>query len=483
MEKIQKINSRSKQLEQELLGRLFFNEKDAIAVSTLIKAEEFYFFRKEFEIILDCAINNKNLVIEFKGNNLIFSPFMETVSFRNIEIICYEIRETNNARKIYSILEESLNEIPTTNIFEFVSDFQKKITSNVEKTNIERSDIESLIKKYKEQQEFYREKFRNGNGIIGMSTGYYNLDAIIDGLREEHLWIIGGYSSVGKTAAALNITSQLVKDKKRVVYFSFEMGQIDILARLIGIMSQESGISILKGFGKKEEETKKAIQLIRESNFAIHSFKSDLAELLFAMLEETINNKVNLFVIDFIQLITVKGSRSEYETVTTAILELQKAAKRFKVPIIVLSQISNEGAKVDSPIMTFKGSGAIAAAADLAIEIKSDEKDREELKRKLIEGEEVRMKWDVRKNRHGRVGAIEMYFQGRSGIFRLLTAKEGQTEDIEKEFKLLTVKESVVEIKKEQVKIEIPLPYYNQDVLKDDDEITTADIDKAWDKI
>ena len=41
---------------------------------------------------------------------------METVSFRNVEIICHEIRETNNARKIYSILEESLNEIPTTNI-------------------------------------------------------------------------------------------------------------------------------------------------------------------------------------------------------------------------------------------------------------------------------------------------------------------------------------------------------------------------------
>ena len=109
----------------------------------------------------------------------------------------------------------------------------------------------------------------------------------------------------------------------------------------------------------------------------------------------------------------------------------------------------------------------------MAIEIKSDEKDREELKRKLIEGEEVRMKWDVRKNRHGRVGAIEMYFQGRSGIFRLLTAKEGQTEDIEKEFKLLTVKEPVVEEKKEQVQKEIPIPYYNQDVFKkDEDEIT-----------
>ena len=144
------------------------------------------------------------------------------------------------------------------------------------------------------------------------------------------------------------------------------------------------------------------------------------------MLEEQTNSKIDLFVIDFIQLITVKNAKSEYETITTAILELQKAAKKFKTPIIVLSQISNEGARGESPIMTFKGSGAIAAAADLAIEIKSDEIDKESFKEKLKLGEDIRMKWDVRKNRHGRVGTIQMYFNGRTGIFRLPTLEDSK---------------------------------------------------------
>lgn len=425
MEQIKKINERSRHLENELISRLVFDNSKILPVSNLIKSEEFYYLRKEFEILVDCAQNDKNLILEFKSNNISFSQFLE-ISFRDVEIICKEIRETNNARKVYIILEQSLKNIPTENIYEYISDFQKRIISNVEKFDFEKTDIESLLKDYKEKQEFYKEKFRNGNGIIGLSTGYQNLDEIIDGLRPEHLWIIGGYTNVGKTASALNIAAELIRNKKKVAYFSFEMGQIDILARLIGIMSGESGLSILKGYGKNEDKINEVMEEIRKSNFSVHSFKSEISELLFSMLEEQTNSKIDLFVIDFIQLITVKNAKSEYETITTAILELQKAAKKFKTPIIVLSQISNEGARGESPIMTFKGSGAIAAAADLAIEIKSDEIDKESFKEKLKLGEDIRMKWDVRKNRHGRVGTIQMYFNGRTGIFRLPTLEDSK---------------------------------------------------------
>ena len=426
MEQLKKINDRSRALEIELLSKLLLDESKIIPASTLIKGDEFYYFRKEFETMIDCAINNKNFIIEFQEQNLSIAKFSEILTLRDINAICKEIREANNARKVYAILEQSLKEIPTIDIYEFVSDFQKRITVGIEKFDFEKTDIGSILEEYKKKQEFYINKFKNGNGIIGLSTGYSNLDEVIDGLREEHLWVIGGYTNTGKTASALNITAQLVKDKKRVAYFSFEMGQTDILARLIGIMSEESGISILKGFGKNKNKTDEAIEMIKQSNFSIHSFKSEISELLFTMLEENLKQKIDLFVVDFIQLITVKGAKSEYETITTAILELQKAAKRFKTPIIVLSQISNEGAKGDSQIMTFKGSGAIAAAADLAIEIKSNEENREALKEKLKSGEDVRMKWDVRKNRHGRVGTINMCFNGRTGIFRLETDKDRQ---------------------------------------------------------
>jgi replicative DNA helicase len=89
---------------------------------------------------------------------------------------------------------------------------------------------------------------------------------------------------------------------------------------------------------------------------------------------------------------------------------------------MVLSQISNEGAKnTENPVMSFKGSGAIAAAADLAIEIVNGEMDIQQLREKMNNGEVVRMKWQIRKNRHGRIGYIDMEFSGKTGIFTQFT--------------------------------------------------------------
>ena len=66
--------------------------------------------------------------------------------------------------------------------------------------------------------------------------------------------------------------------------------------------------------------------------------------------------------------------------------------------------------------MSFKGSGAIAAAADLAIELQSGEEHIDILREKMKNGTPVQMKWIIRKNRHGRVGTLEMSFDGRTGI-------------------------------------------------------------------
>jgi replicative DNA helicase len=136
------------------------------------------------------------------------------------------------------------------------------------------------------------------------------------------------------------------------------------------------------------------------------------------MYEENLRDKVDLFVVDFLQIMTVKNSKSEYETTTTAILSLQQIAKRLNIPVMVLSQISNESAKVeDAVVMGFKGSGAIASAADLAIELKSGEQSRQDWKQKIKEGKLVKIDWSIKKNRHGSIGKMEMAFNGNTGIF------------------------------------------------------------------
>jgi len=420
---INNIQEKLKILEREFISRLLNEPEEVKTASFLIKPDELYYYRNYYEVILDSHFNDKNLDRELSTRKLKIAELLAEYPIRKTPSIAKELKEIGNSHRVFAILENYLHKVPFQGVFEYISKLQKDLLSNLKRFDEDKDSIQQIIAEFREKQDFYRTKPKDQ--IIGLSTGFNKLDNIIDGLRPEHLWVIGGYTNMGKTSAVLNIVSSLIEQEKKAVYYSLEMGKIDILQRLLGIMTSQNGLSILKGYAEDEAVVDKVLDQITKSDLSIHSFNSNINDLIASMFEETLKKPVDLFVVDFIQLVTVEGARSEYETLTTAILELQKAAKRFKVPIIVLSQISNDGARNnDSPVMSFKGSGSIASAADLAIEIKSGEESTETLKRKLNNNESIFMKWDVKKNRHGKVGTIEMIFNGQTG--RFILANENQ---------------------------------------------------------
>lgn len=435
--KIQELNEKQKIFEGELMNYVVLYPRDCIKSSQIVSADDFWFYKKEYLIALDCAINNKNIEAEFEEHKILFSKFFNSrISLRTIEDICRDLKEISNTRKVYAILEQSLHTMPMQDSESFVADVQRRLIGGISRKESEKSEVKNIIEEYKTLQNFYKEKFKDKKGIIGVSTGYEKIDEIIDGFRPEHLWVVGGYTNMGKTQASLNFVSNLVKQGKRVVCYSLEMSQTDVMSRILGIMTEQSGLTILKGYPHDTEKVEEAIKLLIESNLVIHTTKYALADIQFSMYEENLKKPVDLFVIDFIQNITVKDSKSEYETITTSALELQQMAKKLKCPVLVVSQISNEGARTASEsVMSFKGSGAIASSADLAIEIQSDESEQSEAKRKLIAGEPLNVKWVIRKNRHGRTGNIEMTFNGRTGLFKV----RGEVE------KPVTVKQEVMD--------------------------------------
>lgn len=414
MKKAQELRDRQQILEKELVSNLLLLDGHGVfSLLEQIPIEEFCFYRKEIDVLRNAKLNNTNYSLEIK-----ISDFIVDFRFtRDVMFIIKDLKEVITTSKVYSILEESIQKIDVKEIDTFVSDFQSKILHTTEKNEREKTDAKSLIDEYKKQQEFYKEKFLLKEGIIGIPTGYTAIDNAIDGFRKGHLWIIGGYTNTGKTQASLNFVSNLVKQEKRCVFYSLEMSKVDILSRLIGIMTGQSGLTVLKGYKHDEQSVAQAFKQVEKSKLSIHNQKTTLSEIEMSMTEEMIKSPVDLFVVDFIQLITVTGAKSEYETITASALGLQNISKRLGVPIIVLSQISNEGAKgLNDNVMSFKGSGAIAAAADFAIELKS-EHSTQETREKMNNGEPVLINWMIRKNRHGKVGNLLLEFNTRTGQF------------------------------------------------------------------
>ena len=413
VDKMKELVEKSKELEKELLSNIWVNPSYILKVRQVIDPSDLFYFKVQFEKLSEFYLAEKNIEKEFEFNHY-KTDFLETPSYRNIEIICKELKNVSNSIHLFDLLEKKIKNVPLENTDDFLSELQKDIFEIGRKKEFSDENIERTISLFKERQVEYKTKFENGGKIIGIQTGYDKLDEVIDGFREEHLWVIGGYTNMGKTSASLNLVSTLVKDNKKVIYFSLEMGKLDILTKLIGIMQKENGLSILKNFPHDKDKLERTFKRISSSGLTIYDDIYDLDKLMYTMME----NKADLYVIDFLQNVKVKNTRTEYERTTDAILAFQELAKKLKSPIMVLSQISNEGARSnDEGVMSFKGSGAIAAAANIAIEIMVGEESKKEWKQKMANGEKVNMKWNIRKNRHGRTGYIDMLFQGSTGIF------------------------------------------------------------------
>jgi replicative DNA helicase len=405
-------------LEKEILSSLIHGGEKVAKALQIVSIDDFVVYRRQAEVIFDCWKNDKNIVMELVSKKLSLSSIQDdTFSTRSIEKACAELKKISTRGALTKILGEAHKSVPENDIETFIGEVQQRLIKVIETGERENSDIESAVGEFIEYQNVYEEKRKTGGKLLGLSTGYEKLDDVIDGLRPEHLWVIGGYTNLGKTYASLNILSHLLKQGKRTVFYSLEMSRVDIISRVLGILLNENGSGIAKGFGDKSKVTG-ALEVIKKSRLGIHSTKTDISQILLSMYEESIKDKPELFVVDFLQLVTVKGTKTEYEATTQAILELQKAAKRFKLPIIVLSQVSNDGARAgDQQVMGFKGSGAIAAAADLAIELVSGEDSIKDLREKMNRGEPVLIKWHIKKNRHGRVGSMTMEFTGKTGVF------------------------------------------------------------------
>ena len=359
---------------------------------------------------------------ELQKDKITFSEYFSCntiVISSNILFYVKELKKLKRKMLLSDLFVDSQARVNSEKLDDFIISFNKKFSEITADKMLTSGDIETTITEYENLQEVYADKIKNGIELLGIDTGFSYINKAIDGLRESHLWIVGGYTGSGKTFLSLNIVVNLIRQKKRVGFYSLEMSKVDIFGRLLGIMLKENSLKLLKGFTSPEthQQIKDVKNKIKESKMFLYTELSDLETIKLSMIRENMRNKVDLFVLDYIQLLQANG-KSEYENMKEAITELQRVAIKLKVSIIVLSQISNEAAKNrNSVVMGFKGSGDIAAAADLAIELLPDKVDLDTEETDYKTKYETNVKMVIKKNRHGLSGSQNLTFDKYTGLF------------------------------------------------------------------
>lgn len=223
------------------------------------------------------------------------------------------------------------------------------------------------------------------DGVIGVRTGFTELDAELLGLQEEDLIVLAARPSMGKTTLAQNIADNVAANKDLcVAMFSLEMSGEALAMRGLSAQSGIDNRRLRTGQIQSHEwdklldaaeRTKQFEQWVDTHASATPSYMKRRCREI----EKRTGKKLGLVVVDYMQLMEtgVEGSKDARSQQIAAISRgLKSLAKELKVPVIALSQLNRglEQRPDKRPIMSdLRESGAIEQDADVILFIYRDE--------------------------------------------------------------------------------------------------------------
>lgn len=253
---------------------------------------------------------------------------------------------------------------------------------------------------------------RHDNEVIGIPSGYVDLDKMTGGFQQSDLIFIGARPSVGKTAFALNIASNAaVKKNKIVALFSLEMPAKQLVQRMMSAEGNVDATRLRTGYLEGDDWDRLTFSVSSLSGAPI--FIDDSAFLSpydIAGKSRRLKDKygLDLIIIDYLQLLRIKGFKENRTQEVSEISRiLKQIARELNVPVIALSQLNRavEQRQDKRPMMSdLRESGSMEQDADVvAFLYRDDYYDKESEKKNIIE-------INIAKQRNGPVGTVELAF-------------------------------------------------------------------------
>lgn len=244
-------------------------------------------------------------------------------------------------------------------------------------------------------------------------TGINSVDSLLGGLRLGNVSILGAEPSTGKTALALNIAMNALKRGRKVAFFSLEMSDIQLLERMVAATGKISYDSISNKRLSREEQLRFA-EIARDMLMQgrLHIF--DTLYFVEQMAERIITLKPDLVLVDFLQFCrTGQQANSTADRLEYIVSEFKRIAKLpyCQCHIMLLSQPSRQSGQEKQSMFALKGSSAIEQGGDVIMLL-----DRPAVRD--IQQPPERSTVKIAKNKFGRTGLVDLYFDGDHQRFR-----------------------------------------------------------------
>lgn len=430
--------------EQSVLASIFIDKNLMITAADMLEPSDFYNQNNAllFEAMLDLFQNEKEIdfvtVGEYFNQNpakkrvpldyisqlSVLSPSSDAFE-ESIDIVLDAALKRAIIRLAGNVQEEGF----TKNISagEYLDQTEKRIFDLAQRRRTSTfKSVREIAKEYQEITEINRSR---GSSVTGLDTGYESLNRATSGFQPEELIIIAARPSMGKSAFAINLALNIAKprkdsEQKHVALFSLEMSNDQIVGRMISNLSGIDGMRLRVGNLKNDEWNDLGVIVNALGSYAIHfddSSSSTIAEIRAKCRKLKQEGKLDLILIDYLQLVTAKA-QTRQEEVSQVSRQLKQLAKELRIPVIALSQLSRlvERRESNRPVLSdLRESGSIEQDADIVIFLHSE--DYYNRGKSEPTGE---MDVMIAKNRQGMTGTLKFRFLPSQSKFYALADRE-----------------------------------------------------------
>ncbi len=456
-DKITPISPHSFEAEQAVLGAAFHNRSSLNHIVESLTDMDFYDPRHQtiFQSIIKLENSNRpvdtisvidtlaksNALQTIGGQHAIIDLYERTSFVANLEYHIKIIKDYSLLRALISASRQIIDmAMKREDDVETILNNADSLMFNIV-TKRETSEYHRLSEYIRRALETIKQREANGNALMGIPTGYPDIDELTNGLGKGALIILAARAGMGKTAFALNIARRFLhsmpKDqdsKLGVMIFSLEMTGEELAVRMLSAESKVPMDKINKA-QMNEDEATDLLNAARDLD-PLNIIIDDTGNILLNTLRQRARTAMKkwpyqLMVIDHIQIISTShtGNVNRVTQMAQITSTLKALAKELGIPIIALAQLSRnvenrtgKGGKIPQ-LSDLRDSGSIEQDADIvAMLYREDyyEKDKTNDAAKGI------VELNFAKHRNGKTEMIPLRFFGETMRFESLDYESQQ---------------------------------------------------------
>ncbi len=428
---IGRVPPHNEEAEQALLGALLLDGSALTRIEDLIRNEDFY--NRRHSIIYnairmlteqDTEIDLVSLTQKLRQDNLLekaggasyLAALTEVVgSSANIRYYANIIRDCSIRRELLhlsaTLSEEARDESKECALIldEIERDIFQLSHASIPQRPLAAREI--VIETYSAIEQ---RQARSTGGIVGIHSGFQQLDEMLSGFHNAEFIIIGARPSIGKTALAISMIDNIaVKNRIPCGLFTLEMSNMALMQRLMSRQARISARRIRAGLLNHEEinQLTSGIDPIYQAPLWIvdtpYMRILDIRAIARRMVAEY---NIQIIFIDYVTLIaTDNNDIPRHEQVAAISRSLKGMARELDIPVIALSQVTRDSEGRKPNLAHIRESGSLEQDADVVIFLhreRESEQEGEEQRRELyIETDLI-----IAKQRNGPVGNIKLQF-------------------------------------------------------------------------